>query len=79
MRFGLDHERLIGWGSLTPYCRPSATMVIAGIGVHGEQLIAHPERGLAPGFNLVRLRQGKTQLPQAMEGIRQQLTLQSER
>jgi len=37
-------------------------MMVVGGGIHGELLVAHPERWLAPGLDLMGLGQGETEL-----------------
>lgn len=48
---------------------PSAAVMIAGTGVHGELLVSHAERRLAPRNDLVGLGEGETDGAQAIEGL----------
>jgi hypothetical protein len=42
-------------------------MVVLGVSVHGEQLVADAERGLSPCFDLVSFREGEAELAEPSE------------
>src|SRR5690606_15370987 len=56
------HHTLDTRSRLAPDGRPAAAVMIAGRGEHHEHLVAHPEGGLAPRLDLVRLGQGQADL-----------------
>jgi hypothetical protein len=51
-------------------------VVIAGVGIHRKQLVADAKGRLAPGFDLVGLRQGQAKLSQAGQGLGRQRRFQ---
>jgi hypothetical protein len=43
--------------------------VSVGAGVHRKQLVADPEGGLAPGFDILRFGKAETELTEAGQGL----------
>src|SRR6266851_2429127 len=62
-RFGADENRLAARRRLAPQRRP-----IAVAGMHGEDLVAHPEGRDLPGLLLDGFRQGEADLAQTKLG-----------
>src|SRR4029453_8272719 len=63
----VDHDGLISRRGFAPDRRTSGAVMVLGVRVHGEHLVANAERGLAPCLDLVRLGQGETQLSASSE------------
>ena len=53
------HRGLFAWGRFDPGGVPASAVMVRGARVHGEDLVAHAERGLSPGLDLVGF--GKSQ------------------
>lgn len=62
-----DHDSLVPGRGLAPHRRSATPVVVVGVRVHGEQLVAHPKRRLSPRFDLVGLGKGQADLAEPSE------------